>query len=95
MPGEYTVEVSAPGYHSLVTNITVTAFDAANDFTNERNRVVFTLVPRYTEQEVMASSYVVFFVGIMSMVSLFFVMGLPLKNRLTRTKSYTRTPQMV
>ncbi len=95
MPGEYTVEVSAPGYHSLTTNITVTEFDAANDFTNERNRLLFTLAPLYTEQAVMTSSYVVFFVGIMSMVSLFFVMGLPLKNRLTRTKSYERTPQIV
>jgi hypothetical protein len=95
MPGEYTVEVSASGYHSLVTNITVTAFDAANDFTNERNRLVFTLTPFYNEQAVMTSSYVVFFVGIMSMVSLFFVMGLPLKNRLTRTRSYVRTPQIV
>jgi len=95
MPGEYMVEVSAPAYQPLITNITVTAFDMTNDFTNERNRQVFTLTSLYTGQEGATNGYVVLVVGAMSMISMFFVIGLPLKNRLTRTKSYSRTPQIV
>jgi hypothetical protein len=95
MPGEYTVEISAPAHYTLVTNITVAPFDAANDFTNVRNRMVFALVAVYEPEELAANNYVVFVISLLSLISLFFVMGLPLKQRLTRARVPARGAQVV